>query len=123
MKKSAYFYKIGFYNKANSLKYSMSKEKFKEIFSKINGYNTNGKPFTYSLEDDNDKTLVEILKLNQNSLYGRIGKLEDLKYLHFRNQQNHNCKGIEMPKNFYAEKFTYFYINLDTCPSSYKWCS
>lgn len=115
MEKTAYFYKIEFYDKVNHAKYSMTKEKFGEIFSKIDGYNTSSTPFTYSLKDDSDKTLIEILNINENYLYGRIGKSEDLKYLHFRNRKNHDCKGIETPENFYAEKFTYFYINLDTC--------
>ena len=113
--KKVYFYKIKVANKATNGGKNLNPKEINDIFSQIKGYNLNG-DFSYELEFDKEKTVIEFISVNVhgNDFFGRIGKKEDLNYLHFRSTANHKSKNIDVPDDSYAEKFTYFYYNLDT---------
>lgn len=71
--------------------------------------------FSCKLIEDSDKTLVEFLQITNEYIFGRIGKEDDLNYLHFRSMSSINkSENILVPQNSYTEKFTYFYFNLTT---------
>lgn len=115
--KKVYFYKIKIANKDGK---NLNPKEINDIFSQIKGYNLTG-DFSYELEFDKEKTVIEFISVNVNGndFFGRIGKKEDLNYLHFRSTTDHKSKNIDVPNNSYAEKFTYFYYNLDTGILSY----
>lgn len=108
--KKIYFYKITIADKiSTTCKYDVL-----TLFKRIPNYNDSD-PFSYQLIDDIEKTLVEILSISNEYVFGRIGKEDDLNYMHFRSKLKINIsKDISVPEDSYAEKFTYFYINLST---------
>lgn len=114
--KKVYFYKVNITKKSSSIKEKLKPSEIKDFLSKIPEYNTNGKPFSYELKYDSENTVVEFIDTNSsgNGLFGRIGKKEDLNYLHIRSHTNHKSSEIDIPSGSYAEKFTYFYYNLET---------
>ena len=111
--KKVYFYKVNVKNKATDT--TAPQNTVYNYIKTIDGFNENGKEFTYALSQDNvDHTIMEFLKVNAYSIFGRIGKKEDLNYLHIRSSENNTSHNLKIPKGSYAEKFTYFYYNLDT---------
>lgn len=117
--KKVYFYKIKIKKKPSKNGNYLNPEEIKKIFCGINGYNEKGEPFSYELKFDADKTVIELLDINDLNVFGRIGKEEDLKYLHLRSGVDYKSQDINVPVGSYAEKFTYFYYNLDTGILSY----
>lgn len=119
--KKIYFYKVKIENKSSKSGKALSPKEINDIFSQIKGYNQNGESFSYELEFDIEKTVVEFISVNckGNDFFGRIGKKEDLNYLHLRSIADHKSKNIDVPDDSYAEKFTYFYYNLDSGILSY----
>ena len=111
--KKIYFYKVNIKSKQKDSKPLSSKE-INTLFGKLDGYNQNQHSFVYELAQDDDKTVVEFIDVKSNSILGRIGKQEDLKYLQFRSSKNHTSHDIDVPADSYAEKFTYFYYIFDT---------
>ncbi len=108
--KKIYFYKFSI-NEKNPPNPKFDSFSF---FKTIPNFKEN-EPFTYKLIDDKEKTLVEILFISENYVFGRIGKEDDLNYMHFRsNDEKNKIQNIKVPKNNYAEKFTYFYLNFST---------
>ena len=111
--KKVYFYKVNVKNKATDT--TAPQNTVYNYIKTIDGFNENGKEFTYALSQDNvDHTIMEFLKVNAYSIFGRIGKKEDLNYLHIRSSENNTSHNLKIPKGSYAEKFTYFYYILDT---------
>ena len=119
--KKVYFYKIKIKNKQLKGAKSLDSEEIKKLFCGINGYNEKGEPFSYELkfDSDTDKTVIELLNIMDLKIFGRIGKKEDLNYLHLRSTKDHKSQNINVPDDSYAEKFTYFYYNLDRGILSY----
>lgn len=110
--KKVYFYRIKLKDK-NTNK-SLDKNDVLRILKGIPKYNTKDKPFVFVLNDDKDNTIIEFLNVQDYEMFGRTGKKEDLNYLHFRSKNNKKSQNIDVPTGLYAEKFTYFYYNLDT---------
>lgn len=108
--KKVYFYQMTILEKTPST----HKCDIITLLKKLPNYNKRN-AFSYKLIDDIDKTLVEILEITNEYVFGRIGKEDDLNYMHFRSKSKIDIsKNISVPKDSYAEKFTYFYINLST---------
>lgn len=117
--KKVYFYKIKIKKKPSQNGNYLNSEEIKKIFCGISEYNEKGDPFSYKLKYDADKTVIELLDIKDLRFFGRIGKEEDLKYLHLRSGVDHKSQDIDVPVGSYAEKFTYFYYDLDTGILSY----
>lgn len=117
--KKVYFYKIKIKNKPPRSGEHLKPEEIKDLFREINGYNEKGIYFSYELNFDIEKTVVELISVENLKIFGRIGKKEDLNYLHLRSTLDHKSQNINVPIGSYAEKFTYFYYDLDTGILSY----
>lgn len=108
--KKVYFYKIKIKNKPPRSGEHLKPEEIKKIFSGIS---------EYKLKYDIDKTVVELLNIEDLNVFGRIGKEEDLKYLHLRSGIDYKSQDIDVPDDSYAEKFTYFYYDINMGILSY----
>lgn len=66
------------------------------------------------LPNDISKTAVEILDLQADYLYARIGKEDDINFLSQRSNLTGISSDISVKKDYHAEKFTYFYIDFNS---------
>jgi len=123
--KKVYFYRVlvekSIYNeikRKSEIKELESKELFIYVSNISKNYCTEkSKSLNHKIvliPNDPQKTAVEILDLQENYLYARIGKEDDINFLMQRNNDTGMSSDISVEDGNHAEKFTYFYIDFST---------